>query len=152
MLEGLTREAQSMVELGREVVDGVRELVRKEIELAKLETRELLVKNAKAGALLGGGAFFALLAVVMIQVAAVATAAFAGGFAAGMYLAWGLFGLWVVLAAIALIAGWSRLELKPPARTLATLKGDLEWAKRQMPPHVSSNGKSSPTANTSAVR
>jgi putative superfamily III holin-X len=127
-----------MVELGRQLIDEARGLVRKEIELAKVELIELVKTNAIAAGMFVGAAILALIMFIMLQVAFIVTILVTLGRDAGFYLAWSLFGFWLVLVVVLALIGKSKLKFKPPEKTIATLKGDIEWAKGQ----IHSNGKS----------
>lgn len=115
-------------ELFAEMTDEVKVLISKEVELAKVETKEQVSKAAKAGAMVAAGGVVAFLGVVLLSFAA----------------AWGLaeliptgFGFLVVavvyLAAAAVLMAKGRkglAEVKPvPERTLKTLKDDVQVAK-----------------------
>lgn len=127
-----------MVELGRQLMDEARGLIRKEIELAKVELIELVKTNAIAAGMFAGAAVVALIMFIMLQVAIIVTVLVVFGRDPGFYLAWALFGLWLVVVAALALIGKSKLKFKPPEKTIATLKGDIEWAKGQ----IHSNGKS----------
>lgn len=128
------RERTSLVELGRMLVDEARDLIRKEIELAKVELKELLVRNALAVGLFAGAALLALIAFIILQVAFILT------FwpAVQWIVAWCLFGFWLILTLTVALIAKSKLKLKPPEKTISTIKGDIEWAKGQ----IHSNGRS----------
>ena len=128
----------SLVELGRQLIDDARDLVRKEIALAKVETIELLKTNAIAIGLFVGAAVLALIMFIMLQVAFIFTLLQTLGGGAAFYAAWSLFGFWLVLVVVLALIGKSKLKFKPPEKTISTLKGDIEWAKGQ----IHSNGKS----------
>jgi hypothetical protein len=128
----------SLVELGRQLIEEARGLVRKEIELAKVEIIDLLKTNAIAVGLFVGAAVLALIMFIMLQVAFIVTILVTLGQAAGFYLAWSLFGFWLVLVIVLGLIGKSKLKFKPPEKTISTIKGDIEWAKGQ----IHSNGKS----------
>lgn len=119
-------------------MDEARGLIRKEIELAKVELIDLVKTNAIAAGLFIGAAVVALVMFIMLQVAVIVTVLVAFGRDAGFYLAWALFGLWLVLVLVLALIGKSKLRFKPPEKTISTLKGDIEWAKGQ----IHSNGKS----------
>jgi len=128
------RERASLVELGRELIDEARGLVRKEIELAKVETIELVKTNAVAVGLFAVAAMLLLVLLVMLQVAIILTF-----WPEVQYLvAWGLVGFWIVVIAVLALVGRGKLKFKPPEKTIATVKGDIEWAKGQ----IRSNGRS----------
>src|SRR5579872_4016267 len=107
------REGASLVELGRELIDEARDLVRKEIELAKVEILELVKTNAVAVGLFAAAGLLLLVFLVMLQVAFILTF-----WVEVQYLvAWGLVGFWIVVIAILALAGRAKLKIKPPEKT-----------------------------------
>lgn len=126
-------ENASLVELGRTLLDDARDLIRKEIALAKLEVIELLKTNAIAVGLFVGAAVLAFMAFIILQVAFILTFSFA----VQWIVAWCLFGLWLILTIVLALIGKAKLKIKPPEKTVSTIKGDIEWAKGQ----IRSNGK-----------
>ena len=120
-------EDRSVSELLSEVSSEVSELVKKEIELAKIETRDQVSKAAKAGAMLGAGG----------------VGAFVGLLLASMAAAWGLaevmppgFAFLIVAILFFLTAGAlaaaGRKKMKQvqgPKETMRTLKQDVQIAK-----------------------
>ena len=124
----------SLVELGRELMDEARDLIRKEIELAKVEIIALLKTNAVAVGLFLGAAVVALVFLIMLQVAIIITLPFL----AQWIVAWCLAAFWLIVLIILALVGKSKLKFEPPEKTISTIKGDIEWAKGQ----IHSNGKS----------
>lgn len=105
-------------------------LVRKELELAKVEVREEINGTGKAGAAFGGAGFTAYLAAVFVSLAiAIALAAVMPD-----ALAFLLVGVVYAIAAYVLFKqGQERMkQVRPPQQTIETLKEDVEWAKAQM--------------------
>jgi Putative Actinobacterial Holin-X, holin superfamily III len=103
-------------------------LVHKEIELGKAEiTADIKRAGLGAGAL-GGGGFFAYVGLLFASV----TAAF-GIHALGLGLGWSFLivtGAYFALAGLlALVGIKSVTKVGPPRRTIATVKGDLAWAR-----------------------
>ena len=103
-------------------------LVRKEIELAKLEIKQDVVAAGKGAGMLGGAGFVSLLSVIFLGVAA------AYGIA-GLGLPLGI-GFLLVAVAYLLVAGVLALlgkrnlgRISKPEQTIATLKDDASWAK-----------------------
>ncbi len=120
----------SVLELARELGDGVLRLVQQEIALAKQEFKEALDLTRLGAMLLAAGGLCALLALIMLLVLLVVLIPW-HALTAGI--------LTVVLAGLAgalLLLGKSRLRVGPPERampnTIASLKEDMEWAKRQL--------------------
>jgi hypothetical protein len=121
---------KSLSELISTMTSDLSTLMRQEVELAKVETREELSRTAKAGGMLAGGALTAYLAALFATFA----------------LAW-LLDKWMpralafvivaviyaVAAAVLLTEGRRRLQqVTPfPRQTVETLKEDVQWAKAQ---------------------
>lgn len=105
-------------------------LMRKELELAKVEIRDEVTKSAKAGGMFGGAGIAAYLAVVLLS--------FAAAVAFGNIIPlWGGFlvvaGIYLVIGAVLFLNGREKMRLvRPvPEQTIETLKEDVRWAKRQ---------------------
>jgi hypothetical protein len=104
-------------------------LVHKEVELAKTEITAELKKAGIGAGLLGGAGFIGLFALLLLSVAA------ALGLAAGTDIpTWA--GFLCVGGALGAGAGLfaalglgSLVGIKPPTRTIRTVKDDLEWAR-----------------------
>jgi len=124
----------SLVDLGRQLMDEARDLIRKEIELAKVEIIALLKTNAIAMGLFLGAAVVALVFLVMLQVAIILTVPTS----VQWILAWCLAALWLIVLIVLALVGRAKLKFEPPEKTISTIKGDIEWAKGQ----IHSNGKS----------
>jgi uncharacterized membrane protein YqjE len=108
----------------------VQEIIRSEVRLAKVETREELTKAARAGALLGGGIVLALFALGFLLWSAVY----------GLWIAWpGWLAALVVGAILAIIAGvaitFGRTKMRgvkvPPPRTMENVRENLEWVRHR---------------------
>jgi uncharacterized membrane protein YqjE len=98
--------------------------VQQEIELVKIEVREMLKTNLRAVALLGAAGLCALLAVVMLLVALVEwipNHTLAALIAAAVF---------VIVGAVLIFTGKGMLRIGPPPKTITTLKEDAEWAKQ----------------------
>jgi len=116
--------ARGLIDLARLAVEDTVRLVQQEIQLAKIELKEMLQSNLKAAIFLGTGAFCGLLFFIMLLV----TIAFiipAHALVAGIETA-----LFLVLAVILGLIGKSMLKIGPPPKTMTTLKEDAEWAKQ----------------------
>ena len=107
------------------------ELVSTQVELAKVEIKEEIATAGKGAGMLGGGAFCAYLAVVLLSFAA----------------AWGLAELipegfaflivgavYAIAAAVLVPKGKQKLtSVHPvPEQTAETVKEDVQWARKQM--------------------
>ena len=123
-------ENQSIGELFGRVTTDLSTLMRKEVELAKVELKEEATKAGKASAVLGGAGAVGYLVLVFLSLAlmfaldevmpmgwaAVVTAAVLG-----------------VVAAILFSVGRKRMrQVNPkPEQTVETLKEDVQWAKNR---------------------
>jgi uncharacterized membrane protein YqjE len=112
------------------IVEGVRSLIRKEVELAKIEITEALSVRAKGIALMAAAAVLGLFALGFL----------AAGGAAALDLVlprWAaeliVGGVFLLLMLILLLAGRSAMKRAPtPRKTQETLKEDARWAKQQI--------------------
>lgn len=103
-------------------------LLRKEVELAKVEIKEEVTKAGKGAGLLGGTGLTALFGLMMLSFAAAwgLAVAIPTGFA---FLAMGGF-YFTVSAATFLLGRRKFRQVHPvPEQTVETVKEDLEWAK-----------------------
>jgi uncharacterized membrane protein YqjE len=115
---------RGVIDLARVAVEDVIKLVQQEIELVKIEVREMLKTNLRAVALLGAAGLCALLAVVMLLVALVEwipNHTLAALIAAAVF---------VIVGAVLIFTGKGMLRIGPPPKTITTLKEDAEWAKQ----------------------
>lgn len=115
-------------ELFSDMTNQVQDLLRKEVELAKLETRDQMAKATKAGAMLGaagGAGFFAALLLSFAAAWGLAEAIPTGL----AFLAVGL--LYAVVGGLLFTQGRRKLaSFKPvPEQTIRTLRDDVEVAK-----------------------
>lgn len=134
-----TREERPLGELFSDMTSQVQDLLRKEVELAKLETRDEVAKAGKAGAVLAGAGIAGFFAAMLISFAA------AWGLAEAIptglaFLAVGL--LFAVVAGLLFVTGRKKLaSFKPvPEQTIKTLRDDVEVAKEAL-----SRGASGPS-------
>ncbi len=125
------RFEESSADLAADIVESAQQLVRLEIALAKQEVKELAQRNGIAIGLIAGGGFFAMLG-LLIAVPVLIIVATGTWIAA---LVWVL--LYVVGGGLAILIGKSRLKLKPPERTIASLKETRAWLVSQL----TTNGK-----------
>ncbi len=123
------RPEASLSELFSQMTSDVSTLFRKELELAKLETREEAGKAAKAGGMFGAAGVGALLALTMLSMAL----AWLLDQALNTALSFAIVGVvWAIAAAVLLGAGKRRLAtVRPLPKTAETIKEDVEWAKAQ---------------------
>jgi hypothetical protein len=120
----------SLGELFSTLTTDLSQLVRSEMELARVEIREEAGKAGRAARMLAGGALAGYLAVILLSFAA------AWGLAEVVDAGW-VFIVGLVVAAVAAVlavAGRQKLhEIRPvPEQTVDTLKEDARWAEAQV--------------------
>jgi hypothetical protein len=111
-------------------LDGIRTLLRQEIELARIEVSEALAVRAKGAALMVAAAVIGLFALAFIAAAGSAALDLVLPTWAAHLIVGGIFALmtWALL-----LAGRRAIKTAPsPERTQETLKEDARWAKRQI--------------------
>src|SRR5438132_104060 len=105
------------------VEDTVR-LVQQEIQLAKIELKEMIQRDLKAAIFLGAAALCGLLFFIMLLVT-IALIIPEHALVAGIETV-----VFLVLAIILGLVGKAMLTIGPPPKTMTTLKEDAEWAKQ----------------------
>lgn len=124
------QEEQPLGELFSELSGNLQQLMRKEVELAKVEATEQAKRAGKAGAMFGGAAVAGFLGVLLVLFAA------AWGLAEAIptglaFLAVGL--LVLVVAALLAVSGKKKAsEIRPPQQTVQTLKQDVQVAQTSL--------------------
>ena len=113
-----------LIDLARVAVEDTVRLVQQEIQLAKIELKEMLQSNLKAAVFLGIAAFCGLLFFIMLLVT-IALIIPAHALVAGIETV-----VFLLLAVILALVGKSMLKIGPPPKTMTTLKEDAEWAKQ----------------------
>jgi uncharacterized membrane protein YqjE len=113
-----------LIDLARLAVEDTIRLVQQEIQLAKIEVKEMLQSNIKAAVFLGIAGLCGLLFLIMLLVT-IALIVPAHALVAGIETV-----VFLVLAAILALIGKSMLKIGPPPKTMTTLKEDAEWAKQ----------------------
>ncbi len=113
-----------LIDLARVAVEDTVRLVQQEIQLVKIEVKEMLQTNIKAAVFLGVAALCGLLFLIMLLVT-IALIIPAHALVAGIETV-----LFLVLAAILGLVGKGMLQIGPPPKTMTTLKEDAEWAKQ----------------------
>jgi uncharacterized membrane protein YqjE len=121
---------RSFGELVGELSSDLSRLVRKEIELAKVETKEELSKAGQGAGMLGGAGIAAWLTLLFLSLALMFALANV------MDIGWAALivaVLWAIVAGALAALGRSRLrQATPPLQeTKETLKEDAQWARRQ---------------------
>src|SRR5438552_19064348 len=115
---------RGLIDLARLAVEDTVRLVQQEIQLAKIEIKEMLASNLKAAVFLGIAALCGLLFFIMLLVT-IALIIPAHALVAGIETA-----LFLVLALILALLGTGMLKIGAPPKTMTTLKEDAEWAKQ----------------------
>ena len=123
-------ERRSMAALTRSVIEGVTQLFRHEVELAKIEASEAIAARAQAIGLLVAGGVLALYALGFL--AASATAALdivLPAWASRLIVA----GVFILGGVILFLAGRAAMRSAGGVeQTQATVKEDVQWAKQQI--------------------
>jgi F0F1-type ATP synthase assembly protein I len=121
---------KSLGQLFAELTSDLSTLVRKEVELAKVETKDELSRAGKAGGMLGGGACAGWFALLFLSFA-LAWLLDEWMHTALAFLIVGL--VYAVVAAVLVIQGRTRLQsVNPvPSQTVETIKEDVQWARAQ---------------------
>lgn len=123
---GQGKETATLV---KDVIGGTQLLVRKELELARLELMEAASTKAQAAGLGGAAAVLGLYVIGFLGLAGgAALSEVMPQWAAWLVVA----GVFLVLLAILGLVARSRARAKPlmPEKTKATLQEDVSWAKR----------------------
>jgi len=121
---------KSLGELFSEMTSDLSSLVRKEVQLAKVETKEEISKAGKAGAQLGAGGFAGYMAVVLLSFALVYVLDNFLPLELAFLIVGAIYG---IAAAVLLNKGKQDMKnVKPlPEQTVKTVKEDVEWARAQ---------------------
>ncbi len=127
---GRDPKEMALGELVRELVDDVKVLARKEVELARAELRENLARDRGLAKGMGVGAVFGLAAFVLLLVAGVfGLAHVMSAWLAALLVACGC----LCVAGIAAAVGWLSRATPPMERTRRTLQEDVRWARARLP-------------------
>jgi hypothetical protein len=117
----------SLGELFSEMTSDIGLLVRKEIELAKTETKEELTRAGRGAAMFGAAGVAGLLALLLVSFAA------AWALAVVIPTGWAFLVIGAIYAAVAaVVALRGREQMKrvgAPEQTIQTLKEDVQWAR-----------------------
>ncbi len=124
-------EERSLGELLGNLTGDLTDLMRSELELARVEIKEEAVKAGKGAGLLGGAALAAYLAITLLAFAA------AWGLAEVVDAGWAFLIVGVVVGLIAAalaLKGRERINAVDPVpeQTVETLKEDAQWARAQV--------------------
>jgi hypothetical protein len=123
------RPDATLGDLVSEMTSELGTLLRQEVELAKVETKEEVGKAAKAGAMFGGAGAAGWFAILLFSFAL----AWLLDQAMNRALAFFLVGLVWLVAALVLytIARRNVREIEPLPQTVESIKEDVAWAKAQ---------------------
>jgi uncharacterized membrane protein YqjE len=121
---------RSLGELFGEMTREVSDLMRKEVQLAKVEIKEEVGRAGKAGGMLGAGAGAGYFALLFVSLALAWLLDQAMPIALAFFLVGLLYG---IAAAVLITRGREQMKhVDPvPRQTVETLKEDAEWAKAQ---------------------
>jgi Na+/melibiose symporter-like transporter len=118
---------RTLGELFAEMTRDLGDLFRKEVELARVETKDEVSRASKAAGALAGAGVGALLFLIMVSTAA------ALGLDEAMHPALAFLivaVVWAIIAAVLYTMGRNRLkQVRALPETTETLKEDMEWAK-----------------------
>ena len=122
---------RTLGELFGSLTSDLSELMRSEMELAKVELKEEAGKAGKAAGMLGAGALLGYLALTLVAFAA------AWGLAEVIDAGWAFLVVGIVVGAVAAalaLTGKKRLDTVSPVpdQTVETLKEDARWARAQV--------------------
>src|SRR6202158_6533061 len=115
---------RGLIDLARVAVEDTVRLIQQEIQLAKIELKEMLQSNLKAAVFLGIAAFCGLLFFIMLLVT-IALIIPAHALVAGIETV-----VFLVLAASLGLLGKNILKIGAAPKTMTTLKEDAEWARQ----------------------
>lgn len=118
---------RSLGELVASATADLSALLRKEIELAKLELKKEAVAAGKGAGALGAAAFAGLLGLIFLSIALAYALGKLVPLGAGFLIVGVLYVLFAAIAA--LIGKKSFSKVGPPEKTLETVKDDIAWAK-----------------------
>lgn len=122
---------RSMPELMRAIATDTSTLVRKEVELARIEIMEAVSARIKAAAAMAAAAIMALMALGFAGAAAAhALEGTVSAWAARLIVAGGF--LFMTLMAVAIGIVRAKNPSMKPEKTVETVKEDVEWAKAQL--------------------
>jgi hypothetical protein len=126
-----SQQEESTLQLVRGIAQDTSTLVRKELELARIEITEAVIARLKAVGALGGAGVCMLLAVLFGGAAGAAALATVMPTWAALLIVMGAF---FVTAGMTAMIGVIRMKSPPmaPQETERTIKEDVEWAKEAL--------------------
>jgi hypothetical protein len=120
-------EEQPAADVAGDLAEDVRRLIDLQVELAKREVRELAVANATAAGIMGTGGLLIVLA-VLVALPVLLVIVLPWHWQAA--LVWMV--AYLLIGAVGVLVGRSRLRLTLPQKTLDALKETREWVLRRM--------------------
>ena len=133
-------QEQSLGELVANATRDLSQLIHKEIQLAKTELREEAVRAGKGVSLLVVAGAMALPATLMLITACALGISYLGvGTAWGFFIMGGF--ILLVAGALAALGAKKMVKVRPPERTIQTVREDIEWARH---PTVSPDVRKAP--------
>jgi len=123
------RPELSLGELFSEMTSDLSTLMRKEIELAKVEAKEEATRAGKGAGMFAGAALAGWLALIFVSFAV----AWLLDQAMNTALAFALVGVvWAIIGAVLAMRGKTEIKkVRPLPATVQTVKEDVQWAKEQ---------------------
>ena len=122
-----TRQERSLGELVASATANLSTLVRTEVELAKVEIKKEVVAVGIGAGAFGAAGIVGLLALLFLSTGAAFGIAVWINVWAGFLIVGGVY---LVIGFIAFLVGRKSLKkVGPPTHTIATVKGDVAWAK-----------------------
>ena len=116
-----------IAEILKDAFSNLQDIVRSEIQLAKVELKDEVAKAKTAGVMFGGAAVFALFGLGFCLLCIVyALALVLPAWAAALIVGVGLLCIGGILFAVGR-ARWA--AIKPPEKTMFTVKEDLAWMR-----------------------
>lgn len=128
----MSTNPQRSGDLAAEVVQDASRLVNLEIALAKQELRELAIRNGIAVGLLAFGGLLCMLALLVAVPVGVVLAVAFGWTAVAVIAAAVWAAIYLVIGAVLLLVGKTRLRIGLPSRTIASLKETKTWAVHRL--------------------
>ena len=138
---GCADDNRSLQELWSSMSTDMSRLVRKEVELAKVEATEKITHAAKAGAMFSGMALTGFLALQVLSV----TAALALALVMPMVLGFAIVGVaYLILTGLLFATGRKKMKdfSAAPLRSTQTVKDDIRWAKSSLQQGIQGGGTS----------
>ncbi|MCU1692437.1 MAG: hypothetical protein JWM64_1528 [Frankiales bacterium] len=123
-----TSSDQSLGELVAHATADLSQLLRQEVQLAKVEIKQEVAHVGKGAGMLGGAGFAGVFALVFLSISAAYGISWLGVPLGCAFFTVGL--LYLVAAAVLALGGKKNLsKVGPPERTISTVKDDVAWAK-----------------------